>query len=144
MAKKYQLSAGRRIINVVIGAFIRAGLPMGSSYLLTTRGRKTGKLHSFPVTLIEQEGQQWLVAPYGTVSWVYNARAAGTVTISRGRMRKTMHIQELVPDESAPILKEYLTRIPIVRPFFDVTPQSPLSAFVDEAPRHPVFKLIAD
>jgi hypothetical protein len=31
--------------------------------------------------------------------------------------------------------------VPVVRPFFDVTPGSPLDEFVAEAPRHPVFRL---
>jgi hypothetical protein len=30
---------------------------------------------------------------------------------------------------------------PITRKFFQVTPQSPIEEFIDEAPRHPVFQL---
>jgi hypothetical protein len=29
----------------------------------------------------------------------------------------------------------------VVRPFFDVSPDSPLEAFGAEAPRHPVFRI---
>ena len=53
------------------------------TFILTTKGRKTGQLHSTPATLVEEGEQKWLVAPYGPVPWVLNARAAGRVTVSR-------------------------------------------------------------
>ena len=40
-------------------------------------------------------------------------------------------------------LKEYITKEGIVRPYFDVKPDSPIEDFVTEAPRHPVFRLVA-
>ena len=52
-------------------------------------------------------------------------------------------IHELTPQESAPVLKEYITRGGIVRPYFDAQPASSLDAFVVEAPKHPVFLLEA-
>jgi hypothetical protein len=93
------------------------------------------------VTLVEEDGQRWLVAPYGEVNWVRNARTAGQVTLTRGHHCETVSIVELSPIEQAPILKEYLRRVPIVRPFFDARVSSPLEAFVAEASRHPVFRL---
>ena len=33
--------------------------------------------------------------------------------------------------------------VPVIRPFFDVTPRSGLADFIAEAPRHPVFLLKA-
>jgi deazaflavin-dependent oxidoreductase (nitroreductase family) len=63
----------------------RAGI--GPAHLLTTRGRKTGRARTTPVILVQQDKQRWLVAPYGAVSWVLNARAAGRVTLRRGRDR---------------------------------------------------------
>jgi hypothetical protein len=98
-------------------------------------------MHTTPVTLIEEGGQRWLVAPYGPVNWVRNARAAGQVTLTRGRRSETVTVVELSPVESAPVLKEYLKQVPVVRPFFNVTPESPLEAFIAEAPKHPVFQI---
>jgi hypothetical protein len=95
------------------------------------------------VTLVEEGANRWLVAPYGEVSWVHNARAAGQVTLSRGRHTETVAIADLGPEEAAPILKRYVTDIPITRPFFDPKPDSPLEAFVAEAHRHPVFRIHA-
>jgi deazaflavin-dependent oxidoreductase (nitroreductase family) len=141
VAHTYHLSFIRRAVNVVFHALLKAGLVPGSTYLLTTRGRKTGQLHSTPVILVERDGQRWLVAPYGAVPWVLNARSAGEVTLSRGRQSETVRIEEADAATSAPILKIYLTHVPVVRPFFDVQPTSSLEAFVAEAPRHPVFRL---
>jgi deazaflavin-dependent oxidoreductase (nitroreductase family) len=141
MAKRYQLSPIRKLVNTLAHALLRMGLPLGSTYLLTVKGRKSGRLLTTPVTLVEGNGQRWLVAPYGEVNWVRNARAAGQVTLTRGRHSETMSIVELGPAECAPVLKEYLGHVPVVRPFFDATPESPLEAFVAEASRHPVFYL---
>jgi len=59
-----------------------------------------------------------------------------------GRQSETVTIVELGPQESAPVLKEYLKRVPTVRPYFDATPDSPLEVFVAEAARHPVFRIV--
>jgi len=72
---------------------------------------------------------------------VRNARAAGRVTLSRGRHTETVAIVELGPEEAAPVLKQYMTEIPITRPFFDAKLDAPLEAFVAEARRHPVFRI---
>jgi hypothetical protein len=45
------------------------------------------------------------------------------------------------PEEAAPILKEYITKEGITRPYFDVQPDAPLDEFMAEAPKHPVFRL---
>ncbi len=143
MAATYRLSLWRRGVNALVRALLEWGLGPRHTYLLTVRGRKSGRPYSTPVTLVEQRGQGWLVAPYGEVAWVRNARATRQVTLSRGAQSKTVAVVELGPEEAAPILKQYLTEVPITRPFFDVTPESPLDAFAAEAPRHPVFFLVA-
>jgi methylthioribose-1-phosphate isomerase len=93
--------------------------------------------------LLIEDGERWLVAPYGEVGWVRNARAAGEVEISRARRSETMGIEEVASEQAAPVLKQYLKSAPVARPFFDVTPKSPLDEFVTEASRHPVFRLTA-
>jgi hypothetical protein len=47
-----------------------------------------------------------------------------------------------VPEAAAPILKAYVERVPITRPYFDVTPDAPPAAFAAEAPKHPVFQVV--
>jgi len=142
MTQIYQLTPGRKLVNSFVSGLLQIGLQLGSTYLLTVKGRKSGRLFTTPVTLVEEDGQRWLVSPYGEVNWVRNARAAGEVVLTRGRRSETVSIAELSPAEAAPILKIYLKRVPVVRPFFDVTAQSPLEAFVTEASHHPVFRLV--
>jgi deazaflavin-dependent oxidoreductase (nitroreductase family) len=130
-------------VNAVMKLLIRLGLGGRHVYLLTVRGRKTGRPYSTPVTLIE-DGDRWLVAPYGEVGWVRNARAAGQVELSRKGRTETLRSEEVPPEEAAPVLREYLRQVPVVRPYFDVRPNSPIEAVQAEAPRHPVFRLIAE
>ena len=141
MSATYRLTPGRRATNRVVRLLLKLGLMPGPTYMLTVPGRRTGRPLSTPVTLVEDGGNRWLVSPYGDVAWVRNARAAGQVTLTRGRRTETVPIRELNPGDAAPVLQRYVTRVPITRPYFDVTPASPLAAFEAEAPRHPVFHL---
>jgi deazaflavin-dependent oxidoreductase (nitroreductase family) len=141
MAVRYRLSLWRRLLNQLVRALLRMGLGPRHTYLLTVQGRRTGRSYSTPVTLVEERGQRWLVAPYGEVGWVRNARAAGQVTLSRGHHTETVAIVEVGPDEATPVLQRYVTEVPITRPYFDVPPDSPLGAFRAEASRHPVFRI---
>jgi deazaflavin-dependent oxidoreductase (nitroreductase family) len=142
MARPYRLGFWRRSVNRIIRALLRAGLSPPHTYLLTVPGRKSRRTYSTPVTLVEENGERWLVAPYGEVGWVKNARATGQVKLERRRRSETVGIAELSPDEAAPVLKKYLSRVPIVRPFFDVSPKSRIADFVAEAPKHPVFRIM--
>jgi deazaflavin-dependent oxidoreductase (nitroreductase family) len=141
MAARYRLSLWRRLLNRIVRALLRVGVGPRRTYLLTVQGRRTGRPYSTPVTLVEERGQRWLVAPYGEVGWVRNARSAGRVTLSRGHHTETAAIVEVGPEEAAPVLKRYVTEVPITRPYFDVQPASPLDAFRAEALQHPVFRI---
>ena len=120
---------------------LRVGLAPRHMYLLTVPGRRTGKLYSTPVILVERVDGRYLVAPYGERAWVKNARAAGAVELSRGRTRKRLSIVPLGSEEAATILREYVRAVPAPRPYFDATKDSPVEAFRAEAERHPVFRL---
>jgi len=141
VAATYRLTPSRRAANRFVRLLLRLGLMPGPTYLLTVPGHRTGRLLSTPVTLVEDGGARWLVAPYGDVAWVRNARAAGQVTLTRGKRSETVRIRELPPADAAPVLQRYITRVPITRPYFDARPDSPLSVFIAAAPRHPVFQL---
>jgi deazaflavin-dependent oxidoreductase (nitroreductase family) len=141
MAKTYRLGASRRMVNAVISPLTRLGLAGRHTYTLTVRGRKTGQTYSTPVLLIE-DGGRWLVAPYGEVGWVRNARAAGEVALSRAGRSESLPIVEVPAEQAAPVLRQYLKRVPVARPFFDAKHDSPLEDFAAEAARHPVFRLL--
>src|SRR5918912_3180240 len=142
MPAPFRLSRWRRLLNQLVRASLRAGLGPRHTYLLTVRGLRSSRLYSTPVTLVEEGGQRWLVAPYGEVNWVRNTRVAGRVTLSRGRHAESVATVEVGPEEAAPVLKRYVTEVPITRPYFDVRPDASLDAFRAEASRHPVFRII--
>ena len=142
MSKTYHVNFADRMENALITMLLRAGLKMGTTSLLTVRGRKSGQPHTVTVVLVEQDGERWLVAPYGVVQWVRNIRAAGTATLTRGRRSEIISVTELPVQEAAPILKEYLLHVSGgVRSYFEARRDSPLEAFEREAPRHPVFQI---
>lgn len=139
-ARAFRMSWRDRVGDAIFSMLARTGV--GPAHLLTTRGRKTGRPRTNPVVLVQQDRQRWLVAPYGPVSWVLNARAAGRVTIRRGRDSREYAIRELPPTEAAPILKRYVRFASATRPYFQAGKDSPLEDFVAEAHRHPVFELV--
>lgn len=139
--KQYKPGRWRRVENAVMSALVRAGV-IPSSYLLTTKGRKTGQLRSNPVTVVEHAGRRWLVAPYGPVSWVHNARAAGLVSLSRRLRTRHYTIREASVEEAGPVLQRYVAVATATRQYFKADKDAPVEQFVAEADHHPVFELI--
>lgn len=140
-AEQYEPGRWLRVENALMGALVWAGL-VPSSYLLTTKGRRTGRLRSNPVTIVEHDGRRWLVAPYGPVSWVHNARAAGRVGLSRRRTMRHYAIREASAVEAGPVLRRYVAVATATRKYFGADKDAPVERFVAEADRHPVFELI--
>ena len=139
-AKRFNPSRAQRVGNAVVAALTEWGL-IPHTYVMTTRGRKTGHLHTTPVTLVQEADQKWLVAPYGPVAWVLNARAAGLVTLRRRRDIAMYSVREVSAEEAGPVLKKYLAIASATRPYFVATKDSPVADFVAEAAKHPVFAL---
>ena len=137
--REYRKSRADRVGNAVFSVLARAGI--GPAHLLTTRGRKSGRPRTNPVILVVQGRQRWLVAPYGEVPWVLNARAAGRVALRRGRDRGEYAIRQLPPAEAGPVLQRYIRLAPATRPYFQAGKDSPVAEFIAEAHRHPVFEL---
>jgi deazaflavin-dependent oxidoreductase (nitroreductase family) len=98
MAKSYRLTRGTRLINLLFQALTRLGLGASYRHILTVPGRTTGRLYSTPVDIIELDGERWLVAGYGPASWVRNVRAAGAVTLARGRRSRPSEVEEAEGD----------------------------------------------
>jgi deazaflavin-dependent oxidoreductase (nitroreductase family) len=140
-ARQFRPSRGRRVGDAIMGLLVRAGL-VPSTYLLTTTGRKTGRPLTHPATVVEQDGRRWLVAPYGAVSWVHNARAAGRVTLGRRGRQRVYAVREVPAGEAGPVLKRYVGVATATRPYFGADKDAPVEDFVAEADRHPVFELL--
>ena len=138
------MTAGRRIGNVVMERLVSWNLVPGT-VMLTTVGRSSGQTRRNPVTPVHRSGHLYLVAPYGPVGWVRNARAAGTVRVT-GKVDGTKTdaeyaVREVSLLEAGPVLKDYWQTAAAVRSYFDVRKGAPVEAFVREAHCHPVFEL---
>jgi deazaflavin-dependent oxidoreductase (nitroreductase family) len=105
-------------------------------------GRKSGRLYSTPVDVIELGGDRWLVAGYGPTSWVRNARAAGEVTLGRGGHLERFKVEEAGGEQAVRVLRKYIAEIRVTRQYFDARPDSPDDAVAAELPRRAVFRLI--
>lgn len=138
--RPYRPGRWRRPENAVMSVLVGAGLVPRSS-MLTTVGRRTGQLRRNPVVLVDHDERRWLVAPYGALSWVHNARAAGTVEIAQCRAPRTYAIREVAGHEAGPVLKRYVHLASATRQCFRADRRDPLEAFVAEAAQQPVFEL---
>jgi deazaflavin-dependent oxidoreductase (nitroreductase family) len=133
------LSVSWRVGNALVSVLARIGV--GPMHLLTTTGRRTGRARTVPVVPVGHDGKRWLVAPYGPVAWVHNARASGRVSLRYGRSKHAYAVREATAEEAGPVLKRYVAVATKTRQHFSASPDAPVEAFVTEADRHPVFEL---
>jgi deazaflavin-dependent oxidoreductase (nitroreductase family) len=142
MARTYRRNLATRLINSLFRALTRLGVGASYRHILTVPGRKTGRRYSTPVDIIQVDGQRWLVAGYGPANWVRNVRAAGEVTLSRGRHSRRFAVEEADVPAAVSVLRTYIAEIRPTRPYFDAAPDSPDQDVAAELPRHAVFRLI--
>jgi deazaflavin-dependent oxidoreductase (nitroreductase family) len=136
-------SGAERIFNKIFGALVGLGLAPRYNYLVEVRGRKTGRVYSTPISILELGRRRFLVAPRGRAQWVRNAEAAGEVVLKRGSSRRRFRIRPVSNDEKVEILKAYLDRYKLaVQRYFPVPAGADAVAFVPVADRYPVFELL--
>jgi deazaflavin-dependent oxidoreductase (nitroreductase family) len=137
-------TAVERVFNRVFGFLVGLGLGFSHNYLLQVRGRKSGRLYSTPINLLELGGKRFLVAPRGRTQWVRNAEAAGEVTLKKGTTQQKFRLRP-IPDADKPeILKAYLDNFKReVQRYFPVPAGSPVQAFGALTQSYPAFELIA-
>jgi deazaflavin-dependent oxidoreductase (nitroreductase family) len=90
-------------------------MPGVRCYLLTAPGCKTGWPRPNPVVPVEHDGRRWLLAPYGPVAWVHNARATERVRLARRRGTRDYVIWEVPPEEAGPVLKRFVCHVTVLR-----------------------------
>ncbi len=136
-------TAVEKIFNRVYGFLVGLGLGFSHSYLLEVRGRKTGKLYSTPVDLLELDGKSYLVAPRGRTQWVRNAEAAGEIALKKGSTLRRFRLRAISDAEKPPILKAYLDSFKReVQRYFPLAAGSPVEAFAELASSYPAFELL--
>src|SRR4030088_1765537 len=140
MAKQYQHSLMFVAGNAFMRSMLALGISLNGSTLITVPGRKTGRPHSTPITMVEFQGQRYVQSPFGSVNWVRNLRAAGKDTLSWGRRRETIVVTELTPEQRAAVIRSILPRAPmVIRYYFDVTPESSVEDIIQDAPGLPMY-----
>jgi len=136
-------TAVEKLFNRAFGFLIGLGLGPSHIYLLEVRGRKTGKLFSTPVDLLELQGRRYLVAPRGRTQWVRNAEAAGEITLKKGNKRQKFHLHPIPDAEKPQILKAYLDTFKReVQTYFPIQAGSPAESFAAITGSYPAFELL--
>ena len=98
--------------------------------MLEVRGRKSGKLYSTPINLLELNRKRYLVAPRGRTLWVRNAEAAGQVRLKKVGGCRKFRLRPISGEEKPPILKAYLdTFRREVQRYFQIPAGSPQESF---------------
>jgi deazaflavin-dependent oxidoreductase (nitroreductase family) len=137
-------TALERAFNRVFGFLVGLGVGFSHNYLLEVRGRKSGKIYSTPINLLEFGGKRFLVAPRGRTQWVRNAEAAGEVTLKKGKIKLQFQLRAIPDVEKPEILKAYLDNFKReVQRYFPVAADSPVQAFTPLLQNYPAFELIA-
>ena len=144
--QRWQYRGGRpgwsaRITNRLGAIGFAVGIGPSQAATLEVRGHKSGRLISFPVVVVDYQGERYLVAMLGQrTNWVRNLRADGRAVLRRGRREDVTAVEDL-SDERAAILRRYLELAAGARPFFSIDRRAPLSDFERIADDYPVFRI---
>ncbi|MBB3039686.1 nitroreductase family deazaflavin-dependent oxidoreductase [Hoyosella altamirensis] len=133
-----------RPFNKVIVGLQRCGIAIGTMHVLSVRGRKSGQMHSTPVSPLTVDGVRYIVAGFEHADWVKNVRAAQVGELSKGRKEQAVKLTELPREERAPILRAFPREVPHGVQFFvrtGVTAGPDPESFAAAADRCPVFRV---
>ena len=119
-----------------------AGLWPNHLVTLEVRGRRSGRVISFPLIVADFQGERYLVSMLGADAlWVANVRAAGGLAVLHHGRRETVRLEEVDPADRAPILRRHLEVAPAARSFTPIDRRAPLTAFDQIAAQYPVFRI---
>lgn len=141
MVKEYRAGFGQALGNRVTSTMAELGLGPSALHVLIVPGRRTGKERRIPIDVLELGSSRYLVAPYGVVNWVRNVRAAGQVSLRRGRRTTRWLATELSGADAVPPIREYIRTAPITRDYWEVGAEATDAQIEAVVPRHPVFRL---
>ncbi len=131
-----------RLINRFWATIHSSGIAPKTLATLEVAGRKSGRLISLPVAVVTVGGQRYLVSMLGdNVQWVQHVRAASGRAALRSGSLKEVRLEEVPPEQRAPILKAYLKIAPGARPHIPVDKDADLEEFEKIAAAYPAFRI---
>jgi hypothetical protein len=134
-----------RLQNRSTAVAFAAGILPKRAAALEIRGRRSGRVISFPAVIADFEGERYLVSMLGrNANWVSNLKAADGRAVLRHGRRETVHLDEVDSSASPPILRRYLQVAPGARPHIPVDRRASLAEFGRIAADYPVFRIHAD
>ena len=137
-------SSVERLFNRLFGFLVRMGFGLPHNFMLEVRGRKSGRIYSTPVNVLEYKGAKYLVAPRGYTQWVRNVVANQSASLVKGSRRDEVALTAIADNEKPEILKAYLDRYKrTVQRYFPIPAGSPLTDFEPLVDRYPVFEITA-
>jgi deazaflavin-dependent oxidoreductase (nitroreductase family) len=74
---------------------------------LSVEGRRTGRVQTTPVAVLEHEGERYLVSYRGESDWARNLRASGRGRLLQQGRSEEISVVEVPVGERAPLLEEY-------------------------------------
>lgn len=121
-----------------------SGIGLTPRILLTLqiKNRRSGKLESTILAVVNHQDQRFLVSMLGDDSeWVQNVRAAdGEAFVKRG-LSRPVKLVEITTENRAPILKAWCQIATSGRKHLPVSHDAPISAFEAIAADYPVFRI---
>jgi deazaflavin-dependent oxidoreductase (nitroreductase family) len=140
MTKQYELTRSRRLSNRYVS--LRAKRGKGPAWELSTTGRKSGAKRRVMVTPVTVDETEYLVAPYGSVSWVLNLRSLDRATLSHGSAISRVKAVEVDGDEAGKALaKYYHENAKHVADYFELAENPTIVDFTRVIEHHPVFRI---
>lgn len=109
---------------------------------LEVPGRKSGKIISFPLVMVNANNERYLVSMLGAkAEWVRNVHAAGGKAVMKHGKTEKVVLEEVPVEQRASLIKQYLQIAPGARPHMPISKDAPLSEFEKIAPDFPVFRI---
>lgn len=135
-----------RVLNRIGAMHYASGIAVPQrAVTLEVVGRRSGRVISFPLVLTQYDGERYLVAMLGErVNWVHNVRAADGRAVLRHGRREAVRLEEVEPENRAPILRRFLELAPGARSHLPVDRKAPIAEFERIAAQYPVFRVVPD
>lgn len=138
LAKQYRVTLGKRLVSATTAFLARRGA--GNFVVVTTTGRRSRQPRRVTVSPVSRGDVEYLVSPYGEVSWVRNVRVKPEVVMRRGELERPVRLIEET-GEHPDLVEEYYRREAFARQYMQLPDDPAEGDFARFAHRFPVFRV---